>query len=67
MRARRAFIEKHGDDSVYELDALTPAQLASLLEEAILDVIDVDAYEDELAQEERDLEAIAQLKRQLLK
>ena len=27
---RRAFIEKHGDDSVYELDALTPAQLANL-------------------------------------
>jgi hypothetical protein len=63
---RRAFIEKHGDDSVYELDALTPAQLANLLEEAILDVIDVDAYESELAQEERDLEAIAALKRQIL-
>ena len=64
---RRAFVEKHGDDSVYELDALTPAQLANLLEEAILDVIDVDAYESELAEEERDLEAIATLKRQLLK
>jgi hypothetical protein len=63
---RRAFIEKRGDDSVYELDALTPAQLANLLEEAILDVIDVDAYESELAQEERDLEAIAELKRQIL-
>jgi hypothetical protein len=64
---RRAFIEKHGDDSVYELDALTPAQLASLLEEAILDVIDVDVYESELAQEERDLKAIAQLKKRILK
>ena len=64
---RRAFIEKHGDDSVYELDALTPAQLANLLEEAILDVIEVDAYESELAEEERDLEAIAQLKKQILK
>jgi hypothetical protein len=30
-------------------------------------VIDVDAYEAELAEEERDLEAIAQLKRQILK
>ena len=30
-------------------------------------MIDVDAYEHELAEEERDLEAIAQLKRQLLK
>jgi hypothetical protein len=29
-------------------------------------VIDIDAYEAELAQEERDLEAIAQLKRQIL-
>ena len=64
---RRAFIEKHGDDSVCELDAtLTPAQPANLLEEAILDVIDVAAYESELAEEERDLEAIAQLKRQIL-
>jgi hypothetical protein len=51
---------------VYELDALTPAQLANLLEEAILDVIDVDAYEAELAEEERDLEAIAQLKQRIL-
>jgi hypothetical protein len=56
-----------GDDSVYELDALTPAQLANLLEEAILGVIDVDAYEAELAEEERDLEAIAQLKARILK
>jgi hypothetical protein len=63
---RRAFVEKHGDDSVYELDALTPAQLANLLEEAIRDVIDVAAYEAELAEEDRDLEAIAQLKRQIL-
>ena len=31
------------------------------------ELIDVDAYESELAQEERDLEAIAQLKRQILK
>jgi hypothetical protein len=56
-----------GDDSVYELDALTPAQLANLLEEAILDVIDVEAYESELAEEERDLEVIALLKKQILK
>jgi hypothetical protein len=33
---------------------------------AILEVIDVDAYESELAQEERDLEAIAQLKQRIL-
>jgi hypothetical protein len=49
-----------------ELDALAPAQLANLLEEAILDVIDVEAYEEELAEEERDLEAIAELKRRIL-
>ena len=30
-------------------------------------MIDVDAYESELAQEERDLEAIATLKKQILK
>ena len=30
-------------------------------------MIDVDAYESELAEEDRDLEAIAKLKRQLLK
>ena len=49
------------------MDALTPAQLASLLEEAILDVIDVEAYESELVEEERDLEAIAVLKKRILK
>ena len=42
-------------------------QLANLLEEAILAVIDVDAYYDEVAEEERDLEAIAQLKKRILK
>ena len=67
MRRGAGVHQKHGDDSVYELDALTPAQLASLLQEAILAVIDVDAYGSELAQEERDLEAIAKLKRQILK
>jgi hypothetical protein len=61
------YIAKYGTNNVWELDALTPAQLANLLEEAILDVIDVDAYESELAEEERDLEAIAQLKKQILK
>ena len=40
-----AYIAKYGTDYVWELDALTPAQLANLLEEAILDVIDVEAYE----------------------
>jgi hypothetical protein len=30
-------------------------------------VIDVDAYEGEVAEEERDLEAIAQLKQRILK
>jgi hypothetical protein len=64
---RRVFIERHGDDSVYELDALTPRQLADLFEEAINAVIDVDVYESELAQEERDLKAIAQLKKRILK
>ena len=61
------YIAKYGTNNVWELDALTPAQLANLLEEAILDVIDVDAYESELAEEERDLEAIARLKKQILK
>jgi hypothetical protein len=60
---RAAFVAKHGgDDSVYELDALTPAQLTRIFEEAILQVIDVEGYERELAAEERDLKAIAQLK-----
>jgi hypothetical protein len=33
---------------------------------AILDVVDVEAYERELAEEERDLKAIARLKKQIL-
>ena len=45
---------------------MTPPQLAALLEEAILKVIDVEAYERELAQEQKDLKAIARDKRMVL-
>ena len=63
---RAAYIAKHGDDAVYELDALTPQQLQSLLEKGILRVIDQSAFERELAREQKDIKAIAREKTRLL-
>ncbi len=47
------FIEIHGDD-VFELEALAPTQLQQILRDAIDSVIDIDAYNYEVAQEEQD-------------
>lgn len=52
------YIERYGNTS-WELDALPPKELISLVEEAILDRIDLEEYQDMVAQEEKD---IAELK-----
>jgi ParB-like nuclease family protein len=48
------FIDEHGDDAVYELEALQPAQLEKVLTDAIDSVLDVDAFNAEIAQEKTD-------------
>jgi len=49
-----AYVEKMGTTNAYELEALEPSQLAAILEEAIEQVLDLDAYNQELAAEEND-------------
>jgi hypothetical protein len=48
------YIEKYGTNEVYELEALGPAAQRELLEAAILSVIDVDAYNHEVAEEKKE-------------
>ena len=48
------FVEKYGITDAYELEALEPADLQEILEEAIEEVMDTDAYRAELDREEKD-------------
>jgi hypothetical protein len=48
------YVERYGSDDVWELEALAPDKLQGLLEDAIDSVIDVDAFNDEVAAEEDD-------------
>lgn len=48
-----AFTEKHGDD-VYELEALAPVDLQEAMRASIRSVLDIEAFEHELMQEQVD-------------
>jgi hypothetical protein len=50
---RPKFVKNHGDD-VYELEAIPPAELQSILRNAIDSVIDVDAFNAEVDREKED-------------
>jgi hypothetical protein len=52
------FVDRHGDD-VFELEALTPAQLEDILTDAIDAVLDIDAFNTELEQEKKDAAFLA--------
>ena len=49
----RKFVEKYGDN-VFELEALAPEALQGILRETIDSVIDLDAFNHEIAQEKQD-------------
>ena len=55
------FVEEHGDD-VYELEALTPADLQDSLREKIESVLDLDAFDRELEAEREDAAHLASLR-----
>src|SRR5262249_4613567 len=62
-----AFVEKDGKgQSVYELEALPSEERSRLLEEAILPIIDVVAFNHELEREERDAPALEELRRRVI-
>ncbi|MBC8352202.1 MAG: ParB N-terminal domain-containing protein [Planctomycetes bacterium] len=48
------FVEQHGDDTVFELEALDPSDLQTILTEAIESVIDIDLYNAEVEAEAND-------------
>jgi hypothetical protein len=62
----RKFARKYGDRA-HELEALPPAERARLLEEAILEVMDVDAYNHEVEEEKKDAERIEALRKKTIK
>ncbi len=54
----RKFVQKYGKD-VHELEALSPAQLQTLIAKGIDSVLDVEAFNAELDQEKADAESLA--------
>lgn len=48
------YLERYGTNEVWELEALGPAAQRALLEEAILSVLDIDAYNYEVAKEKEE-------------
>src|SRR5262249_9079544 len=62
----KKFAAKYGDRA-HELEALEPAEMAELLEEAILDVMDVDAYNHEVEAEKQDARRIQVLRKKIIK
>ena len=58
------FIEKHGKTS-WEVDALKPEVLNAILKQAIEENIDIDKFEEILAEEEADKEKLEELKNKL--
>jgi hypothetical protein len=57
-------VDRRQTRDAYELDALVPSDLADILKAAILDVIDVDLYNQELAAEETDSAQIVAVRQQ---
>lgn len=60
------FREEYGE-SVYELEAASPMQLQTALEEVIKSVIDVEAFNDEVAAEKKDLAFLAETRKKAQK
>jgi hypothetical protein len=61
----RTFVEKYGITDAYELEAFDPADLTEELKGAIVDVLDIDAYDAELAAEEKDSARIIAVRQQV--
>jgi ParB-like nuclease domain len=60
-----AFVRRYGITDAYELEAMSPADLAQTLEHAIEQVMDIDLYNQELAAEEADSAQIVAVQRQV--
>jgi hypothetical protein len=60
------FAAKYGDRA-HELEALDPKDLAELLEDAILGVMDMEAFNREVEKEKKDLERIEAIREDAIK
>jgi hypothetical protein len=60
----QAYVDLYGITDAYELEALDPADLKKILEDAIDKVLDLEAYNAELAAEENDSAQILAVKEQ---
>jgi hypothetical protein len=60
----QAFVDKYGITDAYELEAMDPGDLADTLRDAIEDIIDIDAYNQELAAEEKDSAEVIAVRKQ---
>lgn len=61
----KAYVKKHGD-SAWELDALHPRELGRIARNAIQSVLDMDNFEAEEAQEEKDRTRLDQFRERLM-
>ena len=61
----RKFEREHGTREVYELEAIPPKELLNILDAEMTARMDRDAYEAELAHEERDAQALRNLQGRL--
>lgn len=62
----RRFVRTYGSDTVYELEALPPAELQGHLQEAIRGVLDIDAFNAELEKEKADAAHIEAARQRVL-
>jgi hypothetical protein len=60
-----AYMRKYATTNAYELEAMKPGDLAEELDEAIQKVLDIDLFNEELAQEEQDSGQIVAVRRQV--
>jgi hypothetical protein len=51
---KKAYIEKYGDDTVWEADALPPEKLEEIVDKAIRQVLDIKAFNEEVRKEKED-------------
>ncbi|MDZ4847764.1 MAG: ParB N-terminal domain-containing protein [Pirellulaceae bacterium] len=57
-----AYRRKYGSDAVYELEAVEPSRMQASLKETIESVLDIDAFNSELAEEKRDATKLSAIK-----
>lgn len=61
----RKFMQRYGDDAVYELEAVDPIRMQKAIQDAIEATIDLTAFNAELADEKRDAVMLQAMKKEV--